>query len=154
MTGFVAFCYTANAQSGTACVDAVAFPNTNSTIDNNNMTGSEMWFSFVGQASPNIDIILYDHSTSLVGHAHKMELYEGSCTGLTLKDTSIVADSSIYMREYSIVNGQQYYIRAIKEVGSSCMKCNQPATNFTLQLTDRNITGFGIVIREPVDNIF
>ncbi|MBA3972058.1 MAG: hypothetical protein H0X46_07925, partial [Bacteroidetes bacterium] len=135
----IAFCISAFSQ-GASCTSAIAFSNTNSSINNNNISGNEMWFSFIGD-STDIDIILEGNPDTASGHAHSMKLYQGSCVGLILIDASIVADSAIYMRETAIINGQQYYIKVVKLGGSSCRECNRSGTDFRLRLSNRNLTG-------------
>lgn len=113
----------------TNCVYAIPFANTNSSITNISLTGTEKWFSFIAD-NANQRIELKKNPASL-GHIHTLGFYSGTCSNLNLIDSvniTPVNDTLLVLNENNLTAGSTYFIKVSRKA-ATCNPCtNNPAT--------------------------
>jgi hypothetical protein len=100
------------------CATAINFSTTNSCNTGNVLTGTEIWFKFTGDSASVLIGALRSGGTT---YLKKIEVYSGTCAGLTFKDSSTsYNDTTISLRVSSIVASTQYYIKVVKFGTGTC----------------------------------
>jgi hypothetical protein len=93
----------------TTCATATNFSSTNTSITGNSLNNTVLWFKFTGDSS---SLYISAERTGGTTYLKKIDVYSGTCAGLTFKDSSTSYNDTIVSLTVSgLSSGVQYYIK-------------------------------------------
>lgn len=118
---------------GNTCVNSIPIGGGDTCLNNQQVTGSEVWYSLTAD-SANISIALYNSPDTSEGHFHTIAFYEGNCNGLNLKASKTLVnanDTFLLLIGTNLIVGNTYYVQLTRTI-PNCSKCSANSGHYDL----------------------
>lgn len=131
-----------HSQTGITCNTPAELASADTTITNDTLAGSEKWYRFL--ASSIREVITVKKLMSSNGHIHKVELFSGTCSSLSIAGGAVADstnDSVLVIAVSNLIEGNYYYIKTERS-DVMCSKCTASPATYSLSLLSGSAGGF------------
>ncbi|MEO7397070.1 MAG: T9SS type A sorting domain-containing protein [Ilumatobacteraceae bacterium] len=134
----LAFCLAGKlyGQTGSSCTNPIQLPANDYCINNQVLTGNEVWYSFVANRS-DATIEVFNPTDTNQSHIHEIDVFSGCpAAGLVGADTvgtsTSYDDTLLYVAISNLTPGNTYYIELSRSVTVSCRICQKSSAQYSM----------------------